>query len=195
MLSALRVAAHLYLAAGCAVLIVSQHTRAVTNTRAQPAASPAAKKTCRAILLSVFAVLAASSLGLAIYSAMSYATLSYRVWAIERGVDEHNKHDISSAIFASFRHLRAWLIETPLYRDAIEIIAEKSRRLWWGQQLEIATATWGVYLATEGWRRGVKNLAAYLLLAHLVSLSFAQNLFFIGLLLAPTRVTREDHFR
>jgi hypothetical protein len=41
-------------------------------------------------------------------------------------------------------------------------------------------------LAIEGRRRNIPYLWAYLSLAHLVNLSFAQNLFYLALLLAPS---------
>lgn len=41
-------------------------------------------------------------------------------------------------------------------------------------------------LAIEGRRRKIPFLWAYMLLAHLVNLSFAQNLFYLALLLAPS---------
>lgn len=89
---------------------------------------------------------------------------------------------------ASQWHLRQWLSDTPIYLDALEIIAEKSRTLWWGQQLDLATLSWTTLLAIEGRRRNIPHLWAYALLAHLVSLSFAQNLFYVALLLTPSPI-------
>jgi hypothetical protein len=79
-----------------------------------------------------------------------------------------------------------WLADTPIYQDAFEIVAEKARRLWWGQQVDLALVPWSVLLAIEGMRRRIPNLVAFLCLAHLVNLSFAQNLFYVALLLTPT---------
>lgn len=42
-----------------------------------------------------------------------------------------------------------------------------------------------MYLAVEGQRRKIPNLWAFLALAQLVSLSYAQNLFFVAVLLTP----------
>jgi hypothetical protein len=92
-------------------------------------------------------------------------------------------------------HLRHWLSDTPVYLDALEIVAEKSRRFWWGQQLDLATASWTALLAIEGRRRRIPHLWAYSLLPHLVSLSFAQNLFYVALLQAPSPIpTQETRF-
>lgn len=78
-----------------------------------------------------------------------------------------------------------WLSDTPIYQDAFEIVAEKARRFWWGQQIDLALVPWSTLLAFEGTRRRIPNLFAFQSLAHLVSLSYAQNLFFVALLLTP----------
>jgi hypothetical protein len=73
-----------------------------------------------------------------------------------------------------------------VYVDAFEIIAEKARRFWWGQQIELGMVPWSLLLSIEGRRRNIPVPWAFLALAHLVSLSFAQNLFYIAMLLAPS---------
>lgn len=78
-----------------------------------------------------------------------------------------------------------WLEDTPVYQDAFEIVAEKARRFWWGQQIDLALPPWAVFMAVEGHRRGISNLFSFLALAHLVNLSFAQNAFFVALILTP----------
>jgi hypothetical protein len=45
--------------------------------------------------------------------------------------------------------------------------------------------SWGMLLAIEGRRRKIPHLWAFMMLAHVVSLSFAQNLFYIAMLLTP----------
>lgn len=94
--------------------------------------------------------------------------------------------------------LKQWLRETPIYLDALEIVAEKTRRWWWGQQLDLATTAWTALLAIEGRRRRIPHLWAYALLPHLISLSFAQNLFYVALLQTPSPIpsqeTRYDMF-
>lgn len=82
-------------------------------------------------------------------------------------------------------HLGRWLTDVPYYLDAIEIASEKARRFWWGQQIDLGLISWSMLLAVEGRRRNMPLLWAYLSLGHLVSLSFAQNLFFIALILTP----------
>lgn len=89
-------------------------------------------------------------------------------------------------------YLFQWLSDTPVYLDAIEILAEKARRFWWGQQVDLSLVSWTMLLAIEGRRRNIPLLWCYQLLGQLVSLSFAQNLFFIALLLTPAPLPVED---
>lgn len=88
--------------------------------------------------------------------------------------------------------LTRWLNETPVYHDAFEIVTEKARRLWWGQQLDLASVSWTMLLAIEGRRRQIPFLWAYALLSQLVGLSFAQNLFHVAMLLTPTPIALHD---
>jgi len=88
--------------------------------------------------------------------------------------------------------MRRWLTDTALYRDAVEIVAEKTRRFWWGQQIDLSMVSWTLFLAIEGYRRRIPFLGAYLSLAHLVSLSFAQNMFYLTLLLTPAPLPGGD---
>lgn len=89
-------------------------------------------------------------------------------------------------------HVSQWLTETPVYTDAIEILSEKARRFWWAQQIDLGMVSWSMLLAIEGRRRNIPLLWSYQLLGQLVSLSYAQNLFFIALLLTPAPLTRRD---
>jgi hypothetical protein len=92
-----------------------------------------------------------------------------------------------------------WLDDTPLYRDALEIVTEKTRHFWWAQQNNLGLVSWSLFLAIEGQRRKISNLWAFLALSQLVNLSFAQNLFFVAVLLTPVplpdnvkEITRAD---
>ncbi|CAG8974374.1 hypothetical protein HYALB_00010625 [Hymenoscyphus albidus] len=121
---------------------------------------------------------------------LKYATLSYRVWAAERGVV------LPITLFGddgAFRpgehpgrvHIVRWLSDTPFYRDALEIVSEKQRHFWWGQQANLGLTAWSMFVAIEGRRRKISNLWVFLALSQLINLSFAQNLFFIAVLLTP----------
>lgn len=93
---------------------------------------------------------------------------------------------VTNGTSAAPLYVRMWLTDTPIYRDALEIVAEKGRRFWWANQRALATTSWSMLLAIEGRRRKIPFLGGYLLLAQLVNLSFAQNLFYLSLLLTPS---------
>lgn len=78
-----------------------------------------------------------------------------------------------------------WLNDTPFYRDNLEIVAENTRYFWWGQQANFAMNSFSTYVAIEGRRRNISNLWAFILLGQLVNVSFAQNLWFVAILLTP----------
>ncbi|KAK0711243.1 hypothetical protein B0H67DRAFT_584735 [Lasiosphaeris hirsuta] len=148
-------------------------------------------------LATAFGSLAALGFSLAVTSGLGYLTLSYKVWAFERGIevpDSVFKSSLwsSAPVNGSNLYLAQWLSDTPIYFDAFEILTEKARRLWWGQQLDLAIVSWTTLLAIEGRRRKIPFLWAYALEAHLVSLSFAQNLFYVSLLLTPSPIPLQD---
>ncbi|KAL1839118.1 hypothetical protein VTJ49DRAFT_1849 [Mycothermus thermophilus] len=151
----------------------------------------------RVKLTVAFGSLSALALVFAINSGWDYLSLSYQVWASERGIQVpeswFGSHTLAAHSAAVPQlHLRHWLSDTPVYLDALEIVAEKARRLWWGQQLDFATIAWTTLLAIEGRRRGVNHLWAYALLPHLINLSFAQNLFYVALLQTPAPVPKQE---
>jgi len=138
----------------------------------------------------VFASLALISLSVASFYSFSFASLSHRIWADERGVEVPQSFFGENGVFRGGNkpvklHLLRWLSNSALYQDFHETVAEKARYFWWGQQISLATVSWSNFVAVEGQRRNVTHLWAFMALAQLVNLSFAQNLFFITLLLTP----------
>ncbi|KAF6840178.1 hypothetical protein CMUS01_04020 [Colletotrichum musicola] len=166
-----------------------------------PSQGTRARMARRSNLVPVFASLAFASLCLACYWTFNYMKLSYRVWADVRGVEAPVRVYGSNGVFpygsedATRVHVARWMTDTPVHLDALEIIAEKARRLWWGQQVELAMISWSLFLAVEGRRRHITSTWAYLALAHLVGLSFAQNLFYLAMLLGPSVTYAEDRDR
>lgn len=145
----------------------------------------------RATLIPVFAILALLSLGSASYAALQHAVLSYKVWAGERDIAVPLRIYGDKGIFrfgenATDVYPGLWMSDTSVQLDSFEILAERARRFWWGQQIEMGLIPWNLFLSVEGRRRNMPNLWAYSLLGQLVSLSFGQNLFFIALLLTPS---------
>ncbi|KAI8949923.1 hypothetical protein F4801DRAFT_550949 [Xylaria longipes] len=148
----------------------------------------------------VFLSLAAAALLVATYYSVKSATLSYKTWAYEHGLDLTQRllgedgNYITDTKNSTEIHVANWLSDTLIYSDALEIVAERARRFWWGQQIDLSTTAFSLMLAGEGRRRKIPLLTAFLALAHLVNLSFAQNLFFLALLLTPSPLPSEnDH--
>ncbi|KAI1117913.1 hypothetical protein F5Y14DRAFT_400411 [Nemania sp. NC0429] len=162
----------------------------VSNTRSRIAQ--------RKKLMPVFLGLAATAFSAATYYYVRFAMLSYKTWAYEHGLDltqglfgdDENYTQFSQN--SSQPYIAQWLSDTPIYNDALEILAEKARRFWWGQQIDLGTTAFSLMLATEGRRRRIPLLTAFLALTHLVNLSFAQNLFFLALLLTPSPLPPGD---
>ncbi|KAI1807994.1 hypothetical protein F4811DRAFT_549424 [Daldinia bambusicola] len=147
-------------------------------------------------LVPIFLGLAAVAFSLATYNSVASAVLSYKTWAHEQGVHERERHVLAEKLILTPRDLKRssslyitqWLSDTPIFYDAIEIVAEKARRFWWGQQIDLATVAFSMLLSIEGRRRNIPLIPSFLILAHLVSLSFAQNLFYVALLLTPSPI-------
>ncbi|KAI0105452.1 hypothetical protein GGR51DRAFT_519408 [Nemania sp. FL0031] len=143
-------------------------------------------------LIPVFIGLAATAFVIATYYSVGFSILSYKTWAYEHGLDltqrlfSKDEDSITAGENASPLYITQWLSDTPIYIDALEIVAEKARRFWWGQQIDLGTTAFSLMLATEGRRRNIPLPTAFLALVHLVNLSFAQNLFFVALLLTPS---------
>ncbi|KAI1501231.1 hypothetical protein F5X99DRAFT_383195 [Biscogniauxia marginata] len=144
----------------------------------------------------VFLALAAAAFSLATCSSIVYTRLSYITWAYEHGLDlpGHLVGDdgyIPDTRDSSQLYVAQWLSDTPVF-EALEIVAEKARRFWWGQQIDLATTAFSMLLAIEGRRRKIPMLSAFVALAQLVNLSFAQNLFYLALLLTPSPLPAGD---
>ncbi|KAI1312204.1 hypothetical protein F5Y03DRAFT_266966 [Xylaria venustula] len=147
----------------------------------------------------VFLGFAVVSLVVAIYCSVKSLTLSYNTWAYEHGFDmtqrfmaEHGTSLQDEELSSRQLYIAQWLSDTPIYTDGVEIVAEASRRFWWGQQIDLGITAFSLILATEGRRRKIPLLTAFLTLAHLVNLSFALNLFFLALLLTPSPLPEGD---
>ncbi|KAH7360658.1 hypothetical protein BKA65DRAFT_190203 [Rhexocercosporidium sp. MPI-PUGE-AT-0058] len=137
-----------------------------------------------------FSILSLISVITAGFFGVKFGLLSYRVWATERGVELPtslfgDKGALRAGEHPGRFHLVKWLNDTPFYRDSLEVVAEKARYFWWGQQVSLGLISWTIYLVLEGQRRKISNLWAFLALAQLVNLSYAQNLFFVAVLLTP----------
>ncbi|OTB06894.1 hypothetical protein M426DRAFT_318608 [Hypoxylon sp. CI-4A] len=159
-----------------------------------PAQDTRSRLAQRKRLIPAFLGLAVASLALATYTSAASAILSYQTWAYEHGLDQRDSFISEEELVfepenpskLNFTYIIRWLSDTPIYFDALEIVAEKARRFWWGQQIDLATVAFSTLLSIEGRRRKIPLTSVFLILAHLVNLSFAQNLFYLALLLTPS---------
>lgn len=111
------------------------------------------RKSNREKYIQLFALLALVSLATAWYHMLQYFGLSYRVSAYEMG------EVLPLAIWGDNGYLAygevrlalgRWLKDTSLFRDAWEIVIERSRRYWWSQQIFLGSAAWAVFVGIEG---------------------------------------------
>ncbi|KAI0887476.1 uncharacterized protein GGS22DRAFT_157242 [Annulohypoxylon maeteangense] len=149
-------------------------------------------------LVPIFLGLAVTAFSLATYTSLNSVIISYRTWVYEHGLDQPERFIPEETLFPEPDnssvldpvYIAHWLSDTSPYFDSLEIVAEKARRFWWGQQIDLATIAFSFLLSIEGRRRNIPLTSAFLALAHLVSLSFAQNLFFLALLLTPAPLSQ-----
>ncbi|KAK2070371.1 hypothetical protein P8C59_004870 [Phyllachora maydis] len=155
------------------------------QVRYAPLANTRHRSEKRGKIVPVLAALAAFSFFVAEYFAFGAALASYRAW-------RHEQRPASTWLGpAGYSHgglgldMIRWLTNSTVYLDAVEVLVEKARRFWWGQQLELSMIPFSVFLTIEGRRRAVPFLWAYLALGHLVSHSFGQTLFYIAMIVTP----------
>jgi hypothetical protein len=78
-----------------------------------------------------------------------------------------------------------WSITSSLFRDFGEAIVGDSARFFWVQSALLATLSVFNYMGTEGRQHGIPQLWSFFCLSQILPISFAQNLFYIALLLSP----------
>jgi hypothetical protein len=108
---------------------------------------------------------------------VSFATLStnmlnvliqsFNTWSTDRSPEELANLPLS---------IWQWSITSSLFRDFGDAIVGDSARFFWVQSALLATLSIFYYMGSEGRQRGVPQL---------LPISFAQNLFYVALLLSP----------
>ena len=92
------------------------------------------------------------SLGVTWYYMLSFFSLSYRTWALQRDIGlPARPHDIDSlGQWLKFVRLGAWLKDVQLFRDAWEVAMESHSRLLWSQPIFFITMTWAFFIGERG---------------------------------------------
>ena len=140
--------------------------------------------------LQIFSALAILSFAVLSYHMLSYLIVSYQAWATARDVT------LPSTVFGRNGvldahgqvielHIWTWLKTSILFQDSARTICGTSARFWWTGPALLMTMRWSVFMSIEGRRRDIPHLWAYALRSQILPVSFAQNLFFVALLLQP----------
>ncbi|KAF4125133.1 hypothetical protein GMORB2_3972 [Geosmithia morbida] len=125
----------------------------------------------RKLALTVFSLLAAFSLGMTWYHMFRFFGWSYNEWKARQ---------IPGLLDPDVVHLGRWLRETKLFQQAWATVLDSPSRSWWSLQIFGFCANWSVMLADQERRRGIPHLWLFMLLAQVVAVSFASNLFFLA---------------
>lgn len=117
---------------------------------------------------------------------LSFATLSnnmlevliqsFKEWSTGR--DPAQLQDLPLAIWN-------WSIMSTLFQDFGEAIVADSGRFLWAQSALLATLSMFFFMGSEGRDRGIPYLWSFFCLSQILPISFAQNLFYVALLLKP----------
>jgi hypothetical protein len=117
---------------------------------------------------------------------VSFATLStnmlnvliqsFNTWSTDRSPEELANLPLS---------IWQWSITSSLFRDFGDAIVGDSARFFWVQSALLATLSIFYYMGSEGRQRGVPQLWSFFCLSQILPISFAQNLFYVALLLSP----------
>ncbi|KAJ9638248.1 hypothetical protein H2199_006935 [Coniosporium tulheliwenetii] len=146
----------------------------------------------------IFTVLTALSFLLAAYFGISRRVFSYLDWASHHNEDAPNTlwsgwysgaRDREGGGLTSYTDLKLgrWWQDTKYSINDDQLVLGNSKGLWWAQQLVPSMIAWSIFVGVEGRRRGMPKhvLCAFVALAQTISLSAAQSLFWITLLLTP----------
>jgi len=103
----------------------------------------------------IFAALSMLSLAMTTHYVYSSFSLSYRVWALERGEMLPNGLWGPGGVVGGGDEtvgleLGRWFKDTSVHLDHWEIIVEKSRRFWWSQQMLLGSTILALFMGIEG---------------------------------------------
>jgi hypothetical protein len=84
-----------------------------------------------------------------------------------------------------------WSTTSSLFADFAEGLVQDSARFFWAQTALLATLSTVIYMGTEGRQRQIPQLWTFFALSQILPISFAQNLFYIALLLTSPDETAE----
>ena len=128
-----------------------------------------------------FATLSATMLNVLIQSFNQRATLLGK-----SPISSNSNENLPLAIWE-------WSTTSSLFADFAEGLVQDSARFFWAQTALLATLSTVIYMGTEGRQRQIPELWTFFALSQILPISFAQNLFYIALLLtSPEEQTEEE---
>ncbi|QDS77843.1 hypothetical protein FKW77_006581 [Venturia effusa] len=159
--------------------------------------------------IALFSILAVTSLGLTTYHALAWRYASYQNWATESGVNTPGSlwsgwHtgvndklsldeglSMASLLEVENWQLGRWMQDSDLVKETNEAALGTATGFWWTYQSFVGIIVWSVFAGLEGRHRNIPTYVTIstILLAQFASLSTAQCLFFIILLLTPIPLT------
>lgn len=177
---------HIGLSIGLSALIY--HSLSISRKVLPPSSGVRNRAHLRDDHLKLLTGLAVTSLLLASYFTVSYASHSYMLWAYSHR-HSFRKHypPLLFGFHGAFgkKEMYHWIAESPIYTSLLHIPVLTNRNYWWASALDLSAVPWALFLSIVGQRRKIQHLWAYAALSQLVGLSYAQALFFIALLLTP----------
>lgn len=125
----------------------------------------------------LFATLALASFGTLSYNMLQVLIQSFILWS-------HGQH--SPQLLRYPTAIWQWSISSSLFQDFGEAIVANTARFLWVQSALLATLSICFYMGIEGRRHNVPRLWAFFALSQILPISFAQNLFYLALLLSDS---------
>lgn len=122
-----------------------------------------------------------SGLALVSFATLSTNMLNVLIQSFDTWSTTREPQDLATLPLAIWH----WSITSSLFQDFGEAIVADSARFFWVQSALLATLSVFHYMGTEGRLRGIPQLWSFFCLSQILPISFAQNLFYVALLLAP----------
>ncbi|KAL8854609.1 MAG: hypothetical protein Q9221_000644 [Calogaya cf. arnoldii] len=138
--------------------------------------------------LQIFVTLAVLSFSTLSYHMLSYLIYAYQDWVT---VNDLEAWPSSSDLFTLstwqtlLHQIWQWLTESTLFLNFAKTICENSANFWWTQQALFVSMASTLFISIEGTRRQIPHLWAYLAVGQIIPISFAQNLFFVAMIIFP----------
>ena len=158
--------------------------------------------------LQIFSTLSVLSFSTLSYHMLNYLIVSYTDWAIEKSIPLPRRLFGDAGLLGGGSQgvkiqVWQWLTSSTLFQDFAQSICGNGARFWWTQQALLMTMGWSVFMSFEGQqtttndqseiliiigrKRNIKHLWYYAFISQILPLSFAQNLFFLAMLLMPIK--------